>query len=183
MPALFVWLFGAGGVALAAREGHERVGELARLPRVAAALGLLVLAITPWLVFHSQAPLERAQDAFAAGDCPAAIDDALTAIARFGVRPEPWEVLGYCDARAGDFALATRAIAAAHARDPRNWRYLYGQAIVAGVSGRDPRPFALAALRRNPLEPLTRTLVRDLARAGTAARRREVARRAGIPYE
>jgi hypothetical protein len=72
---------------------------------------------------------------------------------------------------------------AAHARDPRNWRYLYGQAIVEGVAGRDPRPVAAAALRRNPLEPLARGLVRRLARAGSAARRREVARQAAIPYE
>jgi hypothetical protein len=72
---------------------------------------------------------------------------------------------------------------AAHARDPDNWEYVYGQAIVAGVSGRDPRPFAARALRLNPLEPLARTLVRDLARARSAARRREVTRRAGIPFQ
>jgi hypothetical protein len=181
MPALFVWLFGAGGVALAAREGRERIGELGRVPRVAAGLAVLVLAITPWLIFSSQGPLDRAQDELAANDCPAAIGDALTAAERLGVRPEPWEVLGYCDARLGQYALAVRAMDAAHARDPGNWRYAYGQAIVDGVAGRDPRPAARAALRRNPLEPLARTLVRDLRRARTAARRREVARRAGIP--
>jgi hypothetical protein len=181
MPALFVWLFAAGGVALASPEGRERIGDLGRVPRVAAALAVLVLAITPWLIFTSQGPLERAQDELAANDCPAAIGDALTATERFGVRPEPWEVLGYCDARAGQYALATRAMDAAHARDPRNWRYAYGQAIVDGVAGRDARPAAREALRLNPLEPLARTLVRDLRRAKTAARRREVARRAGIP--
>ena len=182
MPALFVWLFGAGGVALAAQAGRERVGALTRLPRLLAALGVLVLAVTPWLMLRSQGPLEKAQDAFLVADCPTAVNAALTAVGRLGVRPEPWEVLGYCDARAGQYALARRAMAAAHARDPRNWRYLYGEAIVTGVAGGDARPAAAAALRRNPLEPLARTLVRDLARAGTAARRREVARRAGIPY-
>jgi hypothetical protein len=181
MPALFTWLFAAGGVTLAAREGGERIGDLGRVPRVAAGLAVLVLAITPWLIATSQGPLDRAQDELAANDCRAAVADALTATERFGVRPEPWEVLGYCDARAGQYALATRAMDAAHARDPRNWRYVYGQAIVAGVAGRDPRPAARAALRLNPLEPLARTLVADLGRAHTAARRREVARRAGIP--
>jgi hypothetical protein len=181
MPALFVWLFGAGGVALAAREGAERVGPLGRTPRIVAGLAVLVLAITPWLIWRSQAPLERAQDEFGAGNCPAAINQALTATERFGVRPEPWEVLAYCDARAGEYELATRAIDAAHSRDPRNWEYVYGQAIIAGVSGRDPRPLAAQALRLNPLEPLARTLVRDLGRAKTAARRREVTRRAGLP--
>jgi hypothetical protein len=183
MPALFVWLFAAGGVALAAREGEGRLGELDRLPRVAGGLAVLVLAITPWLIFSSQGPLERAQNEFAAGDCTAAIDDALTATDRFGVRPEPWAVLGYCDARAGEYVLATRAMGAAHARDPNNWAYVYGQAIVAGVAGRDPRPLAARALRLNPLEPLARTLVRELAHTRTAARRREVTRRAGIPFQ
>jgi hypothetical protein len=181
MPALFVWLFGAGGVVLAARAGSGRALELGRVTRVAAGLAVLVLALTPWFIARSQGPLERAQDALAANDCPAAIDNALTATERFGVRPEPWEVLGYCDARAGQYDLATRAMNAAHARDPRNWRYVYGQAIVAGVAGRDPRPQAARAARLDPLDPLAITLVRDLARAKTPARRREVARRAGIP--
>jgi hypothetical protein len=148
---------------------------------VLAALAVLVLAITPWLIWRSQGPLERAQDDFAARDCAPAIDAALTATERFGARPEPWEVLGYCDARLGQSELAVRAMDAAHARDPENWRYVYGQAIVAGVAGRDPRPSAARALRLNPLEPLARTLVRDLARAKTAARRREVAGRAALP--
>jgi hypothetical protein len=72
---------------------------------------------------------------------------------------------------------------AAHARDPHNWQYAYGQAIVAGVSGRDPRPAAAAALRLNPREPLARSLVRALGRTRAPARRREITRRAGIPFE
>ena len=60
MPALFVWLFGAGGVVLAARR--PRFGELGRVPRVAAALAVLVLAMTPALFAYSQGPLDRAID-------------------------------------------------------------------------------------------------------------------------
>ena len=182
MPALFVWVFGAGGVALAAREGSARWGEIGRTARIAAALAVLVLALTPALMWTSQGPLERAQAALSRNDCGMAIDASLDAIGRFGVRPEPWEVLGYCDARAGQYALATRAMNAARARDPKNWQYAYGQAIVDGVSGRDPRPAARAALRLNPLEPLTRTLVRQLDRERSPARRREITRRAGIPF-
>ena len=183
MPALFVWLFGGAGVVLAAREGTARLGELGRTPRVVAALAVLVLALTPALMWTSQGPLERAQEAFARNDCRTTIDSALQAIGRFGVRPEPWEVLGYCDARLGQYPLATRAMSAARARDPDNWQYAYGQAIVDGVSGRDPRPAAREALRLNPLEPLARTLVRELDRASSPARRREITRRAGIPFE
>jgi hypothetical protein len=183
MPALFVWLFGAGGVALAAREGTERWGEIGRTARIAAGLAVLVLALTPALMWRSQDPLERAARALQRNDCATAIDASLDAIGRFGVRPEPWEVLGYCDARAGQYALAKRAMDAARARDPHNWQYAYGQAIVDGVSGRDPRPAAREALRLNPLEPLARTLVQQLDRASRPARRREIARRAGIPFE
>ncbi len=109
MPALFVWLFGAGGVALAARKprfvaaSKARVGELGRMPRVVAALAVLVLALTPALFAYSQSPLDRAVTAFAARDCATAIDAALTATERFGTRPEPWQVLGYCDARLGQY--------------------------------------------------------------------------------
>ena len=112
-----------------------------------------------------------------------AIDAALDATERFGIRPEPWQILGYCDARAGQFELARRAMDAARSRDPDNWQLAYGQAIVYGVSGLDPRPFAAEALRLNPLDPRARALVRDLAAADTAARRREVTRRAEIPFE
>jgi cytochrome c-type biogenesis protein CcmH/NrfG len=179
MPALFVWLFGAGGVVLASREG--RLGELGRMPRVVAALAVLVLAMTPALFAYSQGPLDRAVSAFAERDCGPAIDAALTATERFGTRPEPWLVLGYCDARLGQYALARRAMDAARSRDPNNWQYAYGQAIVYGVSGLDPRPLANEALRLNPLDADARALVRGLNRARTAARRRDVTVGATIP--
>ena len=176
-----MWFFGAAGVVLAARTG--RLGELGRTPRIVAALAVLLLALTPALFAYSQGPLDRALNAFARRDCDVAIDAALSATERFGTRPEPWMVLGYCDARLGQFELARRAMDAARSRDPDNWQYAYGQAIVYGVSGRDPRPYAEAALRLNPLDPLARTLVRDLRAAKTEARRREITRRAGIPLE
>ncbi len=179
MPALFVWFFGAGGVALASRTG--RIGELGRTPRIVAALAVLALAITPALLWWSQGPLDDAGEAWQARNCNVAIDEALTATERFGTRPEPWLVLAYCDARLGDYTLARRAADAARQRDPDNWQYAYGQAIVYGIAGQDPRPYAEEALRLNPLEPFTRTLVADLRSAKTEARRREVAGRAQIP--
>ena len=179
MPALFVWLFGAGGVVLAARR--PRFGELGRLPRVISALAVLVLAMTPALFAYSQGPLDRAVTAFGDRDCKTAIDDALTATERFGTRPEPWMVVGYCDARYGQYALARRAMDAARERDPNNWQYAYGQAIVYGVSGLDPRPYAREALRLNPLDPDAVALVKNLDAAKTAAARRDVTVRATIP--
>jgi hypothetical protein len=179
MPALFVWFFGAGGVVLASRTA--RLGELGRAPRIVAALAVLLLAITPALMWWSQGPLDDAGAAWNGRDCPTAIDRALTATERFGTRPEPWVLLAYCDTRLGDYTLAKRAADAARSRDPDNWQMAYAQAIVYGVSGADPRPYAEEALRLNPLEPYTRTLVEALRAAETDAERREVAGQARIP--
>jgi O-antigen ligase len=181
MPVLFVWLFGAGGVALASRT--PRLGELGRTPRIVAALAVLVLAVTPALFALSQPPLDRAVQAFAQRDCATAIDAALDATERFGTRWEPWLILGYCDARAGQYGLAVRAIDAARSRDPSNWQIVYGQAIIHGVAGEDPLPFARLALRLNPLDPRAQDLVRALREARTAEERREVVRRAPVPFE
>ncbi|WP_028067327.1 O-antigen ligase family protein [Solirubrobacter soli] len=182
MPALFVWVFGAGGVVLAGRAGSgSRLGTLGRMPRVVAALAVLVLAMTPALFAYSQGPLDQAINAYDDRNCDVAINDALTATERFGTRPEPWAVLGYCDARFGQYALARRAMNAARQRDPNNWQYTYGQAIVYGVSGLDPRPYAREALRLNPLDPDAVALVKNLDAAKTAKARRDVTVRAPIP--
>jgi len=146
-----------------------------------AALAVLVLAITPALMGISQLSLNRATDAWAVRDCPTAIDAALTATERLGVRPEPWRILGYCDARLGQYALARRAMDAARARDPHNWQLAYGQAIVHGVSGEDALPFAREAVALNPLDPFARNLLRGLEGAKNAAARRRVAGQAQIP--
>jgi hypothetical protein len=179
MPALFVWFFGAGGVVLAARSG--RLGELGRTPRIVAALAVLLLAVTPALMWWSQGPLDDAGAAWDARDCTTTIDRALTATERFGARPEPWLLLAYCDARLGDHNLARRAVEAARKRDPHNWQMVYAQAIVYGISGADPLPYAEQALRMNPLEPYTRRLVEELRAEKKQARRREVAGRALVP--
>ncbi len=111
MPALFVWFFAAGGVVLASRS--PRLGELGRTPRIVAALAVLVLAITPALLWWSQGPLDDAGEAWNARDCAPPIDRSLTATERFGTRPEPWLLLAYCDTRLGDYTLARRAVDAA----------------------------------------------------------------------
>ena len=179
MPALFVWFFAAGGMVLASRS--PRLGELGRAPRIVAALAVLLLAITPALLWWSQGPLDDAGAAWNARDCGTAIDRSLTATERFGTRAEPWLLLAYCDTRLGDYTLARRAVDAARQRDPDNWQMAYGQAIVYGVAGADPLPYAEEALRLNPRESYTRTLLEALRAAKTEARRRAVAGRALIP--
>ena len=180
MPALFVWLFGAGGVVLASRAGRGWASSAAT-PRIVAALAVLVLAITPALFALLAGPAgPRRATAFARARLPDG--DRRGADRHRALRHAAGAVAGpRLLRRAARRSTRSRGAAmdAARARDPDNWQFAYGQAIVYGVVG--PRPAARTraeALRLNPLDPLARALRRDLAAAKTAARRREVARRA-----
>jgi hypothetical protein len=181
MPALFVWFFGAAGVILATPADSVRSApEPRRLTRLVAGLACLLLAVTPITVAFSELRLNRSAEAFERGDCVTATDAALSSVDALSVQAEPFEILGWCDARAGRPDLAVDAMLAAGRRDPRNWQYAYGLAIAQALAGEDPRPAAKRALRLNPLEPLARKLVKDM-RTNSVRRRRTLAGRAAIP--
>jgi O-antigen ligase len=176
MPVVTMWVFAAGGAALAARRPRaDSIRMPGRLPRVVAGLGLLLVAVTPALIAISQSRLDAGVAAFHRGDCDAASDDALRASSVLAVRPEPFELLAYCDARAGLDPLAARMINQAIDRDPENWELQYGRAVVLGFGGRDPRPALAEARTLNPLEPLLQSARDDVGRAAHA---RPAARRA-----
>lgn len=160
MPGVFLWYLGASGVVLAAPVGRGRVAAPPRLGRVIAGLACLLLAVTPWLLLRSQAALESASAAFHRGSCREAVDDALSSRDALSVRAEPFELIGYCDLRAGANALAVQAFEAARNRDPDNWRYAYGLALARARAGQDPRAQAAEAARLNPREA-TATDLRD----------------------
>jgi hypothetical protein len=166
MPAVFLWLFAAAGVVLAAPVGRGRIGAPPRLGRVIAGLACLLLAITPWLLLRSQAALEAASGEFHRGNCSAAIDDALAARDALSVRAEPFELIGYCDLRANANTLAVQAFTAARDRDPDNWRFAYGLALARARAGQDPRGEAADAARLNPREATARDLDRAFRGAG-----------------
>ena len=181
MPALFLWFFAASGVVLARRAGGAAAAP-ARLTRVLAGLACLALVLTPVLMYRSTRALERSVTAFEAGDCVTAVDAALDSIDALSVLAEPFEVLGYCDARAGRGDLAIRAMRSAQARDPDGWEFAYGLAVTEALAGRNPRA-AVATLRRaNPLEPMAQDLVKRLS-SRSPARRRRAAGRAPIPFD
>ena len=182
MPALFAWFFGSAGLVCAARSGRERLGSPARLTRVLAGLGCLLLTIGPASVAVSQRALDSATHAFKAGDCTVATDKALDSLDALSVRPEPLELLGYCDLRAGRDSLAIRAFESARARDPRDWQYAYGLAVAQALSGEDPRPMARLARSFNPREPLTQDLVAAMRRGGPRRWARAAAR-TQIPFQ
>lgn len=175
IPAVTIWLFAAGGLALAARveppgsdanaKAHaaprgDRAGARG-LGRVLVALACLVLALVPARIFLSDGALRESAQAFARGDCATAVERALDAAEALGARPEPYAILGYCDVRLGVPLLGVQAMEKAIARDPRNWEYHYGLALVRGASGLDPRPATRRALELSP----------NLDMAFTAARR------------
>ncbi len=183
MPAVTLWVFCAGGMALAASAGQRsRPRAPARFTRTLVALGVLVLGLTPVLVAASQSGLDRAVLAFRVGDCPAAVDASLDAIEAIGSRPEPFQILAACDARLGRPDLAVRAMENAVARDSGSWEVHYELAIVRGVARLDPRPAARAALQRNPNEPLARELVRRLGRTKSPREWERRARAARLPF-
>ena len=182
MPALFVWFFGAAGAVLAApATAAERSRPPRRLTRILAGLAFLLLAITPFTVATSQARLNRAIDALRERDCATASSAALDSLDALNSQAGAFEVLGYCDARAGENKLAVQAMRNAQSRDPNNWHYAYGLAVAQALAGEDPRPAAARARRLNPLEPLTIVLERSL-RSNSAAKRRAAAARAEIPF-
>ena len=181
MPAVTFWFFAAGGLALAAPGTGAAGPRTGTIGRTLAALGCLLLALVPARVFLSEAPLRDSARAFAAGDCATAIDRALDSNARFGLRPEPFIVLGYCDVRIGQTDLALNAMRNAVRKDPGNWEGHYGLALVQAVARQDPRPELRIARRLNPREPLVAETTRLLGDDRRAWQRRAL--RARLPID
>jgi O-Antigen ligase len=155
MPAVSAWAFAFGGLSLArAAEEPARLAPPGRLARVVMGLLCLLLAATPFLVWRSQRELDVAAAAFKRGDCGQAIDRALAAAEPLPVRPEPFELLAYCDVRLGRPDLAVRVMQTAVGKDPRAWQLRYGLALVLASAGRDPDTPLRDARRLNPREDL-----------------------------
>ena len=170
LPAVTAWLFAAGGIALARPPGAPETRLVAppRLARVVAALVVLALAVTPVLNALADARLRDSVTAFKRGDCDTAIDKALSATSALGARPEPYAILGFCDVRLGNRARRAMMRNAVD-RDPNNWVYHYGLALVLAARGRGP---AAEIAERAPAQP---------ARAARRSRPRRRSRRRTTP--
>jgi O-antigen ligase len=156
MPVVTVWLFALAGLALSrprgARQSRPATFEPGWPPRLLAALCVGALALVPAAIAVSQSRLDAALGDFARGDCTAAIASAQGSLDVLDVRPEPYEVLGYCQARSGEYVLAEEALERAVENDPESWRMHYGLALVRALAGRDPLSELYEARRLNPLE-------------------------------
>jgi O-antigen ligase len=155
MPVLTIVFFALGGFALAAPVGRgDARGVPTRRTRTVIGLGCVLLAVAPAYVWLSQRKLDQARYAFSLRNCRAASRSAVASISILGIRPEPYEILGYCDLRRGMPKLALAAITKAISLDPKDWNYRYDLALMRAAAGLDPRPAARQALALNPLNPL-----------------------------
>jgi hypothetical protein len=166
MPAVSAWVFAVGGAALASRLPKRRgepMGDRGRIPIAAA---LLVVAVTPALLMLSQFRLQASASAFDKGNCKRATSEAIASINILAIRPEPYQILGYCDMDSGQIHEALAAMQKAVAEQPRNWEFHYGLALAQGYSGIDPRPELAAARRLNPMNDLVATATQAFGATG-----------------
>jgi O-antigen ligase len=170
MPVVTLWLFAMCGAALAGagRPVARRRPRSWVVPALAAA-GCVAVALTPVTVALSQTRLNKGAAAFKRGDCAAAERSADSAIDILPVRAEGYALRAYCQTRGGRHDDAERSMRAAIARDPRNWEYHYGLALVRAHGGRDPRGDLSDARALNPREVLIDSAQNRLA--GSSPRR------------
>ncbi len=194
MPVVTFIVFALGGMVLARRpvEVARRPGRGARADRgalagrragnadacgrrvapytrIAVSIAALILAVLPAFVWLSQRDLNRATSAFSAGNCRTATDAALASINILGIRPEPYEVIAYCDVQRDLPGLAINAIKKAQSLDRNNWNYVYGLGVMQAAAGYDPRPTLRRALKLNPQEPLIQQAWQTLSKDGPAS--------------
>ena len=181
MPAISIGVFAAGGIALASRREDPRPRAPRRSARVLVGVGVALVAVVPAGTWLAERSLGEARIAFDRGHCPQAIRSSLDAINFLDASAEPYELIGYCDARLGGDDLAMRMMSNAVRRDPENWRYSYGLAIVRGVAGIDPRAAADRAVRLNPGSERARRLAQDVARTTNPRQWERAARPAPVP--
>ncbi|PWU25273.1 MAG: hypothetical protein C5B48_02145 [Candidatus Rokuibacteriota bacterium] len=162
MPVVTLWVFAVGGIVLARGAREEPAEAPAPVLRWAAAGACVAIAIVPGLLLVSQTRLDDAANAFARGDCPAAVSDADSSIDALSNRPQPYEIRGYCRARDGDMRAAMGQFEEAVSHDPRNWTYHFDLALARGAAGFDPRAESAEAVRLNPLNAQARALQRGL---------------------
>jgi O-Antigen ligase len=162
MPVVTLGFFAAAGAAFSPRESSG--SGWVPGPKGRVILGLLCLGtlVAPVLIVGSQSRLDGAEHAlYASNNCATASSAARSSIGWLDVRPEPYEILGFCDVERGLPRRGVAAMERAVHYDPGSWETYYALALAQGAAGIDPRPAAARALRMNPLEPLTQQEVRE----------------------
>lgn len=165
MPAVTLWVFAVGGLALADR-GAKEPRPASNLNRTALAACFLALAIAPLLIGFSYQRLRAGGVAFVDGNCALARQRALSSVSLLAIRPQAYEIVGYCDLQQSYPIEALAAMRKAVSYDAEDWEAHYAVAIALAANGRDPIPQAREALRLNPRESLVQDEVRLFQAAG-----------------
>jgi hypothetical protein len=170
-PAVSIFVFALGGLALA-RPREQNLptaasGRPSRRPRVGVltsassrwlgpvlALACLAVAVLPARMAVAQTRLQDSIDALDAGTCGRAQSSARSAISALDTGSRPYEVLAMCAARQGNTGAAVAWARLAVAHDPDYWEPHYVLALAEGVAGIDPRAEAQAAYEDDPLGQL-----------------------------
>ncbi len=155
MPVTTLGFFAAAGLALGPRDGSGPGWIPGHGSRLALGLLLLATAVLPVLIIGSQTRLGDAEHALYASNCPKASSAALSSIGWLDIRPEPYEIVGFCDLRRSLPRMGVAAMRQAVHFDPSSWEAYYALAVAQASAGIDPRSSAERALRMNPYEPLT----------------------------
>jgi len=173
MPVVTLPFFALGGFMLARRieEGAQAKAHTWRVSsyiRTVLGLGCLLLAVAPAYMWLSQRKLDQAGAAFAQGNCAVATRDAMSSISILGNRPEPYEVLSYCDIRRDMPGVAIATIQKAISLDPNNWNFRYDLAVMRASAGLDPMAAMRKAVSLDPREPLVQDAYQTFRSDGPA---------------
>jgi O-antigen ligase len=162
MPVVTVGFFAIAGLALSVSRQAGSGWVPSHNTRLVLALLCLATVALPVSIIGSQTRLGQAEHALYASDCAAATPAALSSIGWLDVRPEPYEIVGFCDIQRGRPRLAITAMREARSHDPGSWETYYALAIAQASAGIDPRANVEQALHMNPREPLTREAAKQL---------------------
>jgi O-antigen ligase len=163
MPAVTLWVFALGGAALAASREDRPARPPSGIVRIGAVLACFCVAVVPGLILTSQTRLDDGADDFARGDCRTAVSDSTKAINVLRVRPEPYEIRGFCRLQNGSPHQAVKDFERALDLDPGNWIYHYDLALALAVAGDSPAGQAILAVAYNPMSVEARRLAKRLA--------------------
>jgi hypothetical protein len=182
MPVVTGMVFMAGGLALArsAEAGAAAPRPRATAFRLAVVVAALGVAVLPVRIAWSEARVQQALAAARESDCSLATAAARRSLDAMAQRWEPWQVLGVCQIRRGEWRAASASIRRAVRLDPGNWMPRYLSAVTRARLGLDARPELAVAAAENPREPVVRAGWARLA-DGTAGARRRAAVRAALP--
>jgi hypothetical protein len=161
------------GAGACARGAGLRTGP-PRAVRWLCAASCLGLGVAPALVAISQADLDAAVHAFDRNDCATALRRAGEAHRIVGSRPEPLELIGYCQTRSGAPRRAMTTMHEAIKRDPGDWEFRYALAIATAATGHNPVPILRQAAHLDPHELLLASALTAF-RGTTRAQRKRTA--------